>query len=117
MDEFTFEVRRLHGIDLRYATEDILRYLLYDKLDINTNSGGARIVATKFEEEVVTAVASFINRTDGQFGRLIVKVDGNMAIDNKTQLESEARIRVIPVVNGIAMQSQTVNYLNNKKEY
>ncbi|GHU57210.1 hypothetical protein AGMMS49975_22260 [Clostridia bacterium] len=86
-----------------YAQQDILKYLLYDKLDISADSGGARIVATRFEEEVVTAVAGFINRAGGQFGRLVVKVEGDMAIDNKTQLESSAHISIYPVDNNLGV--------------
>jgi ATP-dependent Clp protease ATP-binding subunit ClpC len=101
MEKFKDEVYRLHGIDIRYDHDRILQYLLYDKLDMQADSGGARIVAAKFEEEIVTAVASLINRADGQFARLHITVEGTMAIEDKSTLESQAYIVVSPVANVI----------------
>lgn len=86
------DVRKKHNIDLR-VDKKVVRYLVEDNLTTDSDAGGARAVMSKFESEVTTAVARFINAhpTVAVVG---VKVEGNMATDNKNQLESEAYIRV-----------------------
>ena len=100
MDSFADEVKKLHGIEVRYETENVLTYLLYDKLDIQADSGGARVVATQFEEEVVTAVATFINAAGGKYSRIKVGVRGEMMIENKYSKESKAYITISPISVG-----------------
>lgn len=106
MSKLQEEVERKHGLRLTYEHDAVLRYILYDKLDTESDSGGARIVAVKFEEEVVIAVARIINlinsNTDPDMTRdkicgIIVKVDGNMAVDDKTILEGDAQIIACPL--------------------
>lgn len=106
MDKLRDEVKAKHNLKLSYATEDILRYILRDKLDTESNSGGARIVATKFEEEVVIEVARIINiinsNTDSELTAdniigIRVEVEGNMAVDDKHLLEGDAYIAAYPV--------------------
>lgn len=106
MDKLRIEVEHKHGLKLSYATEDILRYILRDKLDTESNSGGARIVATKFEEEVVIEVARIINIINSDTDKELthdniigirVVVEGNMAVDDKKLLEGDAYIAAYPV--------------------
>lgn len=106
MDKLAEEVEKKHGLKISYDRDAILRYILRDKLDIESNSGGARIVATKFEEEVVIAVARIINvinsDTDKEISRdniigIRVVVEGNMAVDDKTLLEGDAYVAAYPV--------------------
>lgn len=106
MDKLRIEVEQKHGLKLSYATEDILRYILRDKLDTESDSGGARIVATKFEEEVVIEVARLINlinsdtETEYSHDNIIgirVVVEGNMAVDDKKLLEGDAYVAAYPV--------------------
>lgn len=106
MDKLRNEVEHKHGLKLSYATEDILRYILRDKLDTESNSGGARIVATKFEEEVVIEVARIINIINSDTDKELthdniigirVVVEGNMAVDDKKLLEGDAYIAAYPV--------------------
>lgn len=106
MSKLQEEVERKHGLRLTYEHDAVLRYILYDKLDTESDSGGARIVAVKFEEEVVIAVARIINlinsntdpdMTHDKICGIIVKVDGNMAVDDKTILEGDAQIIACPL--------------------
>lgn len=87
------EVRLKHNIELGFA-KDIIRYLVYDNLNTDSDSGGARAVMTKLESEVTTEVAAFINRNQ-YVSKINVKVEGELAIDNKYSLESKASIKVV----------------------
>ena len=86
------EVRQKYNVDLKIH-KDVIKYLVEDNMDTNASSGGARIVMSKLEEEVTTAVARFIN-LNPDVSRVGVKVEGTMASDDKTQLISEAYITV-----------------------
>lgn len=106
MEKLRIEVEKKHGLKLTYVDEDILRYILRDKLDTESNSGGARIVATKFEDEVVIEVARIINLINSDSDKTLthdnvygihVVVEGNMAVDNKLLLEGNASIVAYPV--------------------
>lgn len=87
------QVRARHGVHL-VIDKDVIRYLVEDNLSTDSDSGGARIVMSKLETEVTTNVARYINEHPFA-SRIAVKVDGNMAIDNKRQLESRASIKVL----------------------
>ena len=106
MDKLAEEVEKKHGLKISYDRDAILRYILRDKLDIESNSGGARIVATKFEEEVVIAVARIVNVINSDTNKEIsrdniigirVVVEGNMAVDDKTLLVGDAYVAAYPV--------------------
>lgn len=87
------QVRARHGVRL-VIDKDVIRYLVEDNLSTDSDSGGARIVMSKLETEVTTNVARYINEHPFA-SRIAVKVDGDMAIDNKRQLESRASIKVL----------------------
>ena len=87
------QVRARHGVHL-VIDKDVIRYLVEDNLSTDSDSGGARIVMSKLETEVTTNVARYINEHPFA-SRIAVKVDGDMAIDNKRQLESRASIKVL----------------------
>jgi len=87
------DVADKHNIDLQYDT-DVIRYLVEDNLDTDSDSGGARTAIAKLESEVTTQVARFINRYPTTYNiQLVVK--GKMAADHKHQLESAASIDII----------------------
>lgn len=87
------QVKARHGVQL-VIDKDVVRYLVEDNLSTDSDSGGARIVMSKLETEVTTNVARYINEHPFA-SRIAVKVDGDMAIDNKRQLESKASIKVL----------------------
>lgn len=106
MDKLRKEVEDKHSLNLQYDKEKILRFILGDKLDTEASSGGARIVATKFEEGVVIEVARIINLIHSENSNIIdadnisgiyVTVEGDMAIDNKNLLEGDANIVAYPI--------------------
>lgn len=106
MDKLADEVEQKHGIKVTYDREKILRFILRDRLDTEANSGGARIVVTKFEEGVVIEVSRIINLmhsktdnavTNDSIGGIYVTVEGDMAADNKLLLEGDASIVAYPV--------------------
>ena len=85
-------VRQKHGVTL-HIHKNIFVYLIYDKLDTDANSGGARIVVSKLERELTVPLSRYINEHPLE-KEIYISVGGNMAIMNKRQLESEAYVYV-----------------------
>ena len=86
------EVSKKHGAELRIS-KDVIEYLVLDKLDTDSNAGGARSVVTKLTEEVVTPVAMYLNEHPDV--KIIgVAIEGDMAYKDKTMLESKAYVKV-----------------------
>ena len=90
------EVAKKHNVTVHFENR-VVRYLVEENLDTDSDAGGARAVVSKLESEVTTAVARFIN-TSPNVPSIVVKVEGDMAIENKNQLESKAYISVEPYV-------------------
>lgn len=90
------EVAKKHNVTVHFENR-VVRYLVEENLDTDSDAGGARAVVSKLESEVTTAVARFIN-TSPNVSSIVVKVEGDMAIENKNQLESKAYISVEPYV-------------------
>lgn len=86
-------VREKHGVNLA-ITKDVIRYIVADNLDTDSDSGGARVAVAKLESEVTTEVARFINKHP-DCKRMRVFVDGKMAVDDVNRRISEATIRVV----------------------
>lgn len=87
-------VRQKHGVTL-HIHKNIYVYMIYDKLDTDAKSGGARIVVSKLEREVTVPLARYINEHPMEKD-IYISIGGNMAILNKRQLESEAYVHVGP---------------------
>lgn len=83
-----------HGVTLR-VHKNIYIYLTFDKLDSDSDSGGARIVVSKLERELTVPLSRYINEHPLE-KEVFVSVGGKMAILNKTMLESEAYVYVGP---------------------
>ena len=86
------EVYKRHGVRL-HVKPDIYTYLIYDKLDTDSDSGGARIVVSKLERELTVPLARYINENPDQ-KEVFVSIAGKMAIMDKRQLESQAYVYV-----------------------
>jgi ATP-dependent Clp protease ATP-binding subunit ClpC len=103
LDKLVKEVSMKHDIELSYDPK-VIRYLVEDNLDSDSDSGGARRVISKLETEVTTAVAKFINKYPTAY-RIQIIVEGDMMSDNKNQLESQAYIS-IRASNGVRQVSK-----------
>lgn len=86
------EIMAKHGATLRVSAR-VIDYLVEDNLSTDSDSGGARRVMSKLESELTTAVARYIN-SHPDISVITVDVEGQMAFENKDQLESEAYIMV-----------------------
>lgn len=86
------EIMAKHGTTLKVSTR-VIDYLVEDNLSTDSDSGGARRVMSKLESELTTAIARYINQHPG-ISVVTADVEGQMAFENKDQLESEAYIRV-----------------------
>lgn len=89
------EVYDKHHITVQFD-QKIIRYIVQDKMTTDSDAGGARGVVSRIEREVTIAVSRFINEhQDFRSGRTIfVCVEGNLAVDNKFQLETDGRVVV-----------------------
>lgn len=88
------KILKLHNIQL-FIQSDVVQYLVDDRLDTQSNSGGARDIMNKINSEVIGAVSIYINEHKGrELRQLYVSVAGKMASSDKTKLVSEAYIKV-----------------------
>lgn len=71
----------------------VLQYLVEDKVDTDSDAGGARDAVAKMNDEVTTSIATFINEHPTE-RRIRVDVIGELVSDNKKQLKSDAHIEV-----------------------
>lgn len=88
------KILKLHNIQL-FIQSDVVQYLVDDRLDTQSNSGGARDIMNKINSEVIGAISICINEHKGrELRQLYVSVAGKMASSDKTKLVSEAYIKV-----------------------
>lgn len=88
------KVSKLHNIQL-IIYKNVITYLVDDRLDTQSDSGGARDIMNKINSEVIGAISIYINEHKGREVRtLYVSVAGKMASSDKTKLVSEAYIKV-----------------------
>lgn len=88
-------VYAVHGVRLKLE-QNVISYIVKDNLDTGSDSGGARKAASKIESDVTAPVAAYINMHPDH-KTLLVKVEGKMAFQDKSMLESRARIVVRPI--------------------
>ena len=89
-------IERKHNLTVDFDKK-IIRYVVQEKLTTNSDNGGARVVISRLEKDVVTKIAAFINnidRTKVRNNKIYVYVEGEMSTDNKSELEGDARILV-----------------------
>lgn len=86
------DILQRHGIKV-LIQQNVIRYLVEDNLDTDSDSGGARTVVSKMESEVTTKIAKFINNNPGVY-KVRVSVEGTLAADDVTKLLSDAYIKV-----------------------
>ena len=96
LNKLAQEIKKKHHLDVAYDKR-VFRYIVQDKMTTDSDAGGARGVVSRIEREVTTEIAKFINKhPDFRDGRtLFVQVEGELMIDNKMQLESNAHIVVL----------------------
>lgn len=92
LEKLRARVYELHRVDL-VVHKDVVEFIISDQMDTETNSGGARGVLARFEDEVVSKVAAFINRYKN-VKKVGIMVQGEMRISNKQRVKSEGRIVV-----------------------
>jgi len=85
-------VKVKHNVTI-HVHKNVFVYLIYDKLDTDSDSGGARIVVSKLERELTVPLSRYINEHPAD-KEIWISIAGNMAIHNKRQLETEAYVYV-----------------------
>ena len=92
LEKLQRRVKELHNVNLKIAGK-VVRYLVEDNLDTDSDSGGARIVISKLESEVTIPVAKYINENPLEKS-VFVAVDGELVRDNENLRVGTARIVV-----------------------
>lgn len=89
------EVYKKHGVRLAF-NKRVIKYLVEDNLDTNSDSGGARTVISKLESEVTIPIARYINQHPDE-KQLVVEVEGVLACEDETIRVSDAYVSVRPI--------------------
>jgi ATP-dependent Clp protease ATP-binding subunit ClpC len=79
--------------DKKRQVSDVIRYLVSEGVVNDTDKGGARATVRRYEDEFVAQVARYVC-THPNARRIAVRVDGEMAIDNKLSAKGTARLVV-----------------------
>lgn len=90
------DVLKKHRVDVKYNFDKLVRYIVFDKSSTDSDAGGARAINACIDNEVTVAVAKYINEHPYET-KIFVDVDGDLQIDNKDKLKSDAYI----VVKGV----------------
>lgn len=93
--KFQEETKRIHGVDLKIH-KDVADYLVFERHDEDTDSGGARGVVAQMETEVISAVSRFINQRPRE-KCIGVIVQGKMSHRDDSILKSQAQIKVVAI--------------------
>lgn len=92
LGKFRARVWQLHRVNLGIS-KDVIRYLVEDNLDTDADSGGARIIISKMESDVVIPVAKYIN--EHPYAKVLyVGIEGELVRDNKNLRVGTAHIKV-----------------------
>lgn len=86
------DVYRVHGVKVMIHP-DVVGYLVYEKFDIDTDSGGARGIVAGMDDHVVSPLARYINMFPG-VKDVGIHVTGKMMYLNKDIAKSQAKIAV-----------------------
>lgn len=82
--------------DVRLSVDNkVVQYLIEDRGDVDASAGGARSAIARMTDEVVTAIATFINTYPNERS-IKVAIQGELVSDNKLKLESDAYVMVTP---------------------
>lgn len=86
------EVMSKHGVRVK-VSDRVVSYLVDDKVETDSNAGGARAAIAKMTSEVTTEVAAFINAHPGE---RVIRIDiiGTMRNEDKVLLKSDAYVEV-----------------------
>ncbi len=86
------EVHRKHQAELSFD-QRLIGFLVDDRVDTDTNAGGARAAIGLLTAEVAVPVATFLNAHPG-VSKVRVWVDGTLRSEDKHLLDSSAVVRV-----------------------
>lgn len=86
------EVYAAHGVRVTISS-DIIDYIVHEKYDVDTNSGGARGVVAMLDSHVIAPLARYINMHK-DVRDIGVVISGRMAYRNKDMRKSEAKVLI-----------------------
>lgn len=89
-------ISQKYNIDV-VMSSDVLDFIVREKMTTDSDAGGARAVMSNIERYITSNLSRFINHIDKSQmvnRRIYVYVEGEMAVNHKEMLESQARIVV-----------------------
>lgn len=86
------KVKETNNVELSFH-RDVHDFILKEKLDENTDGGGARGIVTMIETDITSAVARALNEHP-EWKHLLVSVTGDMASRDKTRRLGTATVQV-----------------------
>lgn len=92
LEKLVAEVSVKHNVEVVFDSR-VLTYLVDEKVDTESNAGGARTAVSRLTNDVTTEIATFINQFP-DVRRIAVSVAGQLASQDKNLLSSDARIIV-----------------------
>lgn len=93
LKKLRIELKKKHNVSMS-IDKKVVNYLVDDKIDTDSNAGGARAAVRRLTDDVVSEVAAYINMYPDH-KKIGVTVQGEMINESKTRLKSEARIVVM----------------------
>lgn len=110
-------VLRTHGVKLRVMA-DVLEYVTDERMDKDTDSGGARGIVAIIESEITSAVARTINENP-TWKNLVVRISGQMATQNKNIRTGNAAVEVVqeeaPAATRQTRKAEQLNQANGRR--
>lgn len=93
LQKLRVELKKKHNVGLSIDRK-VVNYLVDDKIDTDSNAGGARAAVRRMTDDVVSEIAAYINMYPDH-KKIGVTVQGEMINESKTRLKSEAKIVVM----------------------
>ena len=106
LQDLTERIKKVSGVRVIMDTEDLVEYLVKDHLRNDSDSGGARSIATQMEKELTQALAQHIN-AHPEHKQLWAGIEGDLKSRNKNMLRSTAHVVVRPVGEHVPARQQT----------
>lgn len=93
--ELAEEVQRKHRVQVNFDRR-VLEYLIEDKVDSDSDAGGARAALALMTDEVTSAIAAYVN-AHPDHRRILVQINGELRSENKNRLDSDASVEVVRI--------------------
>ncbi len=113
LQDLARRIRQACNVEVAFDDEDVIEYLVENRLDADTDAGGARAIASQIETDVTQTIAAYINAHPNE-KRIQVGIKGDLKSRSKTRLKSSARIEVLPVTSSLESAKPLIDRIRNR---